>query len=248
MLGAGVLTALGFLVAALAGGSQTEVTMPDDTMRSMPGQDATVPTAFETATFALGCFWGPDGQFGILPGVIRTRVGYAGGTLENPTYRNLGDHMETIQIDFDPNTISYEALLRAFLAGHDPFARPYSDQYRSSILYHDEAQERAARRALEALEAERGRQVRTEIVPFTGFTRAEDYHQKFRLQQVSALATEVRSLFPSFDAFVDATVSARINGYVSGFGTQEQLDTEIGAFGLSPSAEALLRRYVRNPG
>ena len=60
----------------------------------------------ETATFALGCFWGPDASFGALEGVVRTRVGYAGGSSENPTYEMIGDHTETIEIDYDPEVIS----------------------------------------------------------------------------------------------------------------------------------------------
>ncbi len=222
--------------------------MPDNTVNTVPELDAMATLTFETATFAMGCFWGPDGRFGILPGVIRTRVGYAGGTLEDPTYRNLGDHAETVQVDFDPDLISYGELLTVFLTGHDPFARPYSGQYRSAIFYHDEAQEHAARRALEDWETERGSEAQTELVPFRGFTRAEDYHQKFRLQQLPSLAAEVLHLFPLFDAFVDSTAVARINGYVSGYGTLRQLDTEIAKLGLSPSAQALLRSRVHPPG
>lgn len=64
----------------------------------------------ETAAFALGCFWGAEAQFGCLPGIVYTRVGYAGGTKENPTYHNLGDHTETVQVVYDPSEISYEEL------------------------------------------------------------------------------------------------------------------------------------------
>ena len=60
------------------------------------------PSATETATFGLGCFWGPDGRFGALEGVVRTRVGYAGGTRTDPSYHALGDHTEVLQVDFDP--------------------------------------------------------------------------------------------------------------------------------------------------
>ena len=60
----------------------------------------------ETATFGMGCFWGPDARFGSLPGVIRTRVGYAGGTTPSPTYRQMGDHTETVEIDFDPTILT----------------------------------------------------------------------------------------------------------------------------------------------
>ena len=66
-----------------------------------------LPEIIETATFALGCFWSPDAQFGIIEGVLRTRVGYAGGTTANPTYHNIGNHIEAVEIDFDRSQISY---------------------------------------------------------------------------------------------------------------------------------------------
>ena len=82
----------------------------------------------ETATFALGCFWGPDASFGALEGVVRTRVGYAGGDKVNPTYKMIGDHTETIEIDYDPEVISYTELLEIFFASHDPYRAAYSRQ------------------------------------------------------------------------------------------------------------------------
>jgi peptide methionine sulfoxide reductase msrA/msrB len=83
----------------------------------------------ETAIFALGCFWGPDASFGALEGVVRTRVGYAGGTTENPSYKIIGDHTETIEIDYDPNIISYQELVEIFFDSHNPYTNSYSRQY-----------------------------------------------------------------------------------------------------------------------
>ena len=82
----------------------------------------------KTATFALGCFWGPDAVFGILEGVVRTRVGYAGGTTENPTYDKIGNHTETIEIDYDPGVINYQKLLEIFFNSHNPYVKAYSIQ------------------------------------------------------------------------------------------------------------------------
>ena len=65
----------------------------------------------ETATFALGCFWGPDVTFGAVEGVVRTRVGYAGGTTADPTYRDIGDHSEALQVDYDPDAVSFDELV-----------------------------------------------------------------------------------------------------------------------------------------
>jgi len=142
------------------------------------------------ATFAGGCFWGMEDILREIPGVLETRVGYAGGTTKNPTYRDVsrGDtgHAETVEVVFDPARITYEELLRYFFRMHDPTTsnRQGNDvgtQYRSVIFYHDEAQRQAAERV--KAEVERSgkwkRPIVTEIVPAGEFTLAEDYHQKY---------------------------------------------------------------------
>lgn len=93
-----------------------------DCFQTMVGlHDVNIPT--EKATFAMGCFWGPDSLFGATMGVIRTRVGFTGGSKKAPAYKSLGDHTEAIEIDFDPETIKYEQLLNMFWSNHDPTAR-----------------------------------------------------------------------------------------------------------------------------
>ena len=142
------------------------------------------------ATFAGGCFWGMEDLLRQIPGVLETRVGYAGGTTKNPTYRDVsrGDtgHAETVEIVFDPSRITYDELVRYFFRMHDPTTpnRQGNDvgtQYRSVIFYHDEAQRQAAERV--KAEVERSgkwkRPIVTEIVPAGEFTLAEDYHQKY---------------------------------------------------------------------
>jgi peptide-methionine (S)-S-oxide reductase len=174
---------------------------------------------------------------------VRTRVGYAGGTTDSPTYRRIGDHSETIQIDYDPQLISYAQLLEVFWDAHNPSTSSFSRQYRSAIFYHDETQRRLA----EETKKQRQRQGRiyTEIEPFSEFYLAEDYHQKYYLRSADVLMGELRSLFPGEREFVDSTTAARLNGYVGGFGTQDQLDGELESFGLSEQAEKYLRRRVR---
>ena len=211
----------------------------------IPPIDAQAPEKIETATFALGCFWGPDGRFGILPGVIRTRVGYAGGTSEHPTYHDIDGHAETIQIDFDPALISYSELLEVFWASHAPIYSPYSSQYRSMIFFHNEQQRQLAEASHEAQASRRGLRPLTEIVPFERFSRAEDYHQKYRLQNEPVLSGELRARFETFDAFVDSTAVARVNGYLGGWGSAAQLEGEIDSFDLSKLGEEVLRQHVR---
>jgi len=203
-----------------------------------------MPSRIKTATFALGCFWGPDGRFGILPGVIRTRVGYAGGTTEHPKYYDIDGHAETIQVDFDSSVLSYGELIEVFWNSHDPLGSPYSSQYRSMILFHNEAQRRLAEASLDAQALRRGSRLLTEVVSFERFTRAEDYHQKYRLQNETILSSELQGSFETFDAFVDSTVVARVNGYLSGWGSPGQLEEEIASFGLTERAEEILRQYA----
>jgi len=206
------------------------------------------PGRVETASFAMGCFWGPDGLFGGLPGVIRTRVGYAGGTAKSPSYHRIGDHAETIQIDFDPTIIRYKQLLERFWTSHDAYARPYSTQYRSLVLLHDDAQRAAAEALIDREAEQRGTRPLTEVVPIGGFTRAERYHQKYRLQTTSDLREVVAELSTGpggFDAFVDSTVAARLNGYVAGWVARERLEREIDRFGLSEDARATVLAFIR---
>lgn len=78
---------------------------------------------FKKATFGMGCFWGAESLYGATKGVIRTRVGFTGGKKENPAYKNLGDHTEAVDVDYDPNIVSYEQLLELFWSNHNPSAR-----------------------------------------------------------------------------------------------------------------------------
>jgi len=196
---------------------------------SIPPIDVSAPAEIETATFALGCFWAPDSLFGSLDGVVRTRVGYAGGTTESPTYHNLGDHTETIQIDYDPTQISYEQLLDIYWDSHNPTVQPWSTQYMSIVFYHNSEQRELAMETKQREEANLGRPVYTEIIPFSEFHLAEDYHQKYYLQQVPELMNELAAIYPNFADFIDSTAVARINGYVGGHVTfqalQEQLNS-----------------------
>ena len=176
--------------------------------------------------------------------MVRTRVGYAGGTTANPTYRSLGDHSETIQIDYDPTRISYEELLELFWASHNPATRPRSRQYASIIFYHDDEQKRLAIETRDQQAARNGGLSYTEILPMSDFFLAEAYHQKYRLQQVPDLMAEFRAIYPNEVGFVNSTAAARVNGYLGGHGTQAALQTELHDLGLSPAGEAKLTEIV----
>lgn len=178
--------------------------------------------------------------------MIRTRVGYAGGSTENPTYYNLDGHSETIEIDYDPTQISYQELLDIFWAGHSPTRPSFSRQYASIIFTHDEEQTRLARASKEQAEAECDCTIHTEIVPAPTFYRAEDYHQKYMLQQSRAVMAEFEALYPDTTDFVDSTAAARVNGYLGRHTTLDELEAELAELDLSPEAQEALLEAVRD--
>jgi methionine-S-sulfoxide reductase len=169
--------------------------------------------------------------------VVRTRVGYAGGTLENPTYHRLGDHTETLQIDYDPERINYEKLLELFWSEHDPTSRAWSTQYKAAVFYHDDEQKRQAEESRERLAAKLKRRVFTEVIPFSRFYPAEAYHQKYYLRQNRKLLQELQRYYPQDAELMNSSAAARVNGYLGRFGTAEQLKAEIDRLGLSEEAK-----------
>jgi peptide-methionine (S)-S-oxide reductase len=170
---------------------------------------------------------------------VRTRVGYCGGRTPNPTYHDLADHTETLQVDFDPARLSYEALLAEFWEAHDPSSPPWSTQYRAAVFTAGPAQAAAAEASKRAL----GVTVRTAIEPLDRFWNAEDYHQKYALRRESAL---LRELAGYDDAKVrDSTVAARLNAFAYGFGSEADLEREIDRMGLSSAGRDRLRAIVR---
>lgn len=164
--------------------------------------------------------------------MVRTRVGYAGGSKDDPTYYSLGNHSEAIQIEYDPRKISYKELLDTFWESHTPTYMS-SRQYASIIFYHDDDQKRLAQATKTHEENKQGGNIYTEILPYTQFYLAEGYHQKYRLRQVDELASEFSAIYPDLESFVNSTAVTRINGYLGGNGTLEQLECEIDQLGLS---------------
>ena len=147
-----------------------------------------ITPATETATLAAGCFWGVEAAFRELPGVVATRVGYTGGTVEAPSYERVCSghtgHAEAVQVDFDPAQISYEQLLELFWSSHNPTTRnrqgwDFGSQYRSAIFVTDDEQRAVALASLAEEQRSRRRKIVTEIAPLTEFWSAEDYHQQY---------------------------------------------------------------------
>lgn len=180
--------------------------------------------------------------------MIRTRVGYSGGTKVNPSYKSLGDHTETIQIDFDPTKITYEQILHVFWSSHDPFGWSWSKQYRNVIFFHNEVQRRSAEETRDRIAKQTGKKVRTDIESAATFYAAEDYHQKFRLQQDHLLAAEYDAIYPDIKDFVNSTAASRVNGYLGGYGSSAGLGRIINGLGLSESGKQRLMNIVQGSG
>jgi methionine-S-sulfoxide reductase len=176
--------------------------------------------------------------------VIRTRVGYAGGLQDNPDYGHIGDHTETMQVDFDPQRITYNKLLDIFWQSHKPTERSWSRQYMNAVFFHDDRQQQLARDAKAAVEKKIGQRVKTEVVPLRTFTMAEDYHQKYIIKQHYDLKAEMSRIYPLHRDFVDSTAVARLNGYASGHGSKNQFENEIDRLGLSAEGQKTLTDIV----
>jgi peptide-methionine (S)-S-oxide reductase len=179
--------------------------------------------ATDTATFGLGCFWGPDAQFGAMDGVVRTRVGYAGGSKSDPSYHSLGDHTEVVQVDFDPAVVTYRDLVEVAFEEHNPQAQPPKTQYENVVF----AETAAQRDAIDAVLAAAGRtadDVETRIERLSRFYPAEDYHQKYRLRSASFFMSAFEEARYSDEDLRESPFAATLNGYVAGHSVSVDAD------------------------
>jgi peptide-methionine (S)-S-oxide reductase len=146
--------------------------------------------ATQKAMFGAGCFWGVEATFRAVPGVVDAAVGYAGGTTQNPTYREVCSdrtgHAEVVEVEYDPESVAYERLLDVFWANHNPTTLnrqgpDVGSQYRSAIFFYTPEQEAAAQASKEELDrsGKFRRPIVTEITPAPTFYRAEEYHQQY---------------------------------------------------------------------
>jgi len=145
-------------------------------------------------------------------------------------------------MDFDPAVISYEQLLQVFWDSHEPASPPYSNQYSSVIFYHNDAQKKAALESKDRWELQTGKKALTQIIPVAPFYPAEDYHQKYYLQQSWGLNKDAEKIKQVYGNWVDSTALARLNGYVGHYGTDESLKAQIDELGLSEEGKAELQQ------
>jgi peptide-methionine (S)-S-oxide reductase len=183
------LVAAVFFTGACGGretaGAEKEMTMSEPEKTEMQGD-----SAIETATFGAGCFWCVEAIFQRLEGVLTVKSGYSGGTVKNPSYKEVCNgttgHAEVIQLTYDKRKISFDELLEVFWKTHDPTTmnRQGNDigtQYRSAVFYHTREQKEKAEGYKKKLNEAKAypNPIITEIVPFTNYYPAEDYHQNY---------------------------------------------------------------------
>lgn len=174
--------------------------------------------------------------------MVRTRVGYAGGSSVRPSYYNLSDHTETTDIEFDPQQTSYENMLKIFWRNHDSTAR-CSRQYMSAIFYHNEEQKTLAERTMKEQAKRQTKNITTKILPAGEFTDAEDYHQKYLLQKHGALISSL-DIEPGQE-LITSHAAARLNGYVGGYGTLHDFEAEWEKLGLTNQMAEYVRNVIR---
>lgn len=175
-----------------------------------------------------------------MPGVVRTRTGYAGGTTPDPTHKNMADHTETVEVDYNPALVTYQELLEVFFQSHNPNRKPYRQrEYISLILYHDEKQKEAAER--KKLEKERiaGEEVKTEISPYSGFTVAKERQQKWHIKRNKEAIKRLGQLYVTADQLLDSTLAARMNGLAKGYGSLEKVKSEVKNWQIEESRRAV---------
>ena len=164
-------------------------------------------------------------MFALEPGVLYTKVGYSGGQQKNPSYHRMADHTETTFVAFDPSRTNYSRLLSLFWNNHEPQGAR-SRQYRSVIFTHNAIQARLADESKTVYEAKHG-VVATSIEPHTSFTNAEGYHQHYFMQQHKRAIMTRFNQDPNSAAFTESPEATRINGYIQGYGTLAQLESEV---------------------
>lgn len=174
--------------------------------------------------------------------MVRTKVGYTGGTTKFPTYRNIADHTETLQLEFDPSETNYSDLLDIFWQNHDPTAKNKA-QYMSAIFYHDEEQKKVAEETMKTIQKKKVKKIQTKILPAATFYDAEGYHQKYLLRKHGKI---FNSLNLSEAEIVSSTISSRLNGYLNGHGSVKSLMQELNDWNLNEKQNDAIIKAVEN--
>lgn len=192
---------------------------------------------FQKAYFAMGCFWGSEALLASAEGVVATRVGFSGGTLANPDYSAIGDHVETVEVLFDSRKTSYPALLQHFWKNHNSRAKPIFRQYASAIFCVDEEQMSQAKLERDKWQAETGEErVLTAVLEASDFYPAGESHQKYYLQQDQNLLDSL----PGTQQRLETLLATKLNAVSGRAGDRATLEGSLSQLGIDTKARDLL--------
>ncbi len=178
-------------------------------------------------------------------------MGYCGGKTPHPTYQSIGDHTEAISIDYDPQQLSYEDLLKRFWSSHPCQSPVYSLQYRHAIFTRNDAQNAAAEKSLSQQARSLGIEesaISTEIVSIDQFTLAERYHQNYRLAPHDPIRQFLEATYPGIKPFADSGVATRLNAFVGypNLKAQALIRKELASYGLPKDLEDQIKDRLRD--
>lgn len=175
--------------------------------------------------------------------MVRTRVGYTGGSKKSPTYSSLGNHTEALQVDLDPDVIGYRDLLEEIFKQHNPLRNVAQSQYRHAIWFHDHEQQEILTSYIEDTDdVPDGSGLETDIEPLGTFYRAEEYHQKYYLRKHSSYMEFFEDYTP--EEFRNSTTAARLNGILAGKGSSPEVLDDLTGLELSPPLQRDLRTRI----
>ena len=216
----------------------------------LPRIDRMMPQRLDSAFFGMGCFIDSESRFGIAKGVWRTVVGYSGGKYENPSYENLGDHVESVMVEYDPLALSYGQLLDIFLN-----CCVYMDNMPSQVISHifvkNEFEKRLAQAAVARHELRAGCENRVKVTMHKNFYKAEGWCQKYFLRMLPPLIDELRLIYQNEERLIQSTLAARLNGILGRRLSQElsvaYLPEDFEFYDLSNYAVDILKNIMQLP-
>ena len=225
------------------------VFMPATVSLNAPRIDQMAPQRLDIALFGMGCFLGCEPRLGITRGVWKTVVGYAGGRYESPSYEDVGDHTETVMVEYDPLAISYGQLLELFFLWHSPSKKPASSQHASCIFVKNETERRLAQAAIERYNLHTGIPSRTQVATFRAFYAGENWCQKYFLRTVPWLIQELRNFYRDEESLIQSTLAMRLNGILGYFSPSTStlsrcLPEDVEFYDLSEETVRALKRII----
>jgi peptide-methionine (S)-S-oxide reductase len=210
--------------------------------------DRAAPTTTETTVVALGCFWGVEAAFGALAGVVRTTVGFAGGSTPDPTYATIGDHAEAVRVEYAPAQLCYAALLDRFWTAFDPTLTPAKRRYQPLLIPQTERQTKQARGSWAEAAGQHEGAERVEIIDDGAFYAAALRHQKHMLRRYDDVAGALRARLRDERALARSPAATLATGYVGGHRDPARLADDQDRLGLPDDAIATLRAAARRHG